>query len=806
MISYRYCHENGFDPECKDERVKSICEGLRTDFNGSEFRLYAVVNDNDGVFLDFRKVVGNHDFVQGLYVGVEDEKFTEAPSYYNNLTYTNATNFAEASFPTKKASIMPAKTDILGKLVDAIAFGEKDKTIAVIVKDEKVADSYLWHISEALPKEYMKRVGYCISNKYVKLNGEAKVKISFITGEMDESRYCSTWNEAYVFDTVKGRDNYEKELEDVSRAIEKLYNKNSLTKDVNKKLLSAIFNKSGYDEESGRIFATKTLCDSINSIDVSFKFLDLYVESPDNLKSSLVDEVNKALDYITKNSYELNKEQVKKLLAFEQSCPNFKDKVESAYFSYAQENMGKIGDGEGRCIEYILKDESGNTFNSFVDAVSIFEDFEKYHQAFKIIANVVVVANKEWDSDARCNALAKAIKFCDINIMHTEVARDSRQNGNGEDVFNYASIFENEDDANLIYAILMISAYRKDVDGAKKALRLKGLMNSITKQQGKAKDIIKRIISIRETMAKAETGDDKSLDVSHNLGSFMLDDSSSLSHAEDWINGTINELSIVDLVEIDSKLGEEPPYIGMIEKVTKRLENEKFFKSQMTTVNDENIVNQIEAIYGKRWAVESNRTDELKKIVSFLDNRRQERLSNEEFKKFRVDFVSDWVKTFSQDDKKTYLDGKDFATAVKEEKSPKDTTRIVEYIDNGYSRIERITQKKKKVKLVPLRTLLFAVIAAVIMVIPPVVQSLILKGASLEPMLEALKSYFEMIYIVVPVGVALIHLLVYNVASKENLKRANRAAVVCGILPVTFFAISFLAFWFLNVDIIAMFN
>jgi len=81
-----------------------------------------------------------------------------------------------------------------------------------------------------------------------------------------------------------------------------------------------------------------------------------------------------------------------------------------------------------------------------------------------------------------------------------------------------------------------------------------------------------------------------------------------------------------------------------------------------------------------------------------------------------------------------------------------------------------------------------------------------LKGASLEPMLEALKSYFEMIYIVVPVGVALIHLLVYNVASKENLKRANRAAVVCGILPVTFFAISFLAFWFLNVDIIAMFN
>ena len=108
--------------------------------------------------------------------------------------------------------------------------------------------------------------------------------------------------------------------------------------------------------------------------------------------------------------------------------------------------------------------------------------------------------------------------------------------------------------------------------------------------------------------------------------------------------------------------------------------------------------------------------------------------------------------------------------------------------------------------MVPLRTLLLALIASVIMIIPPVVQSLLLEGAALGPMLDYLRSYFEMLYLAVPVGVAIIHLLVYNIASKNKLQKANRAAVVCGILPVTFFVISFLAFWFLNIDFVAMFN
>ena len=645
MTSYRYCHENGYQAQCSDENVKSICETLRTTLGVDTFRVYAVVNDAYGTFLESRKV-DDYDFVQGLYVNIDDKQFNKVPSSYKNLEYTNNVNFEKAMFPMPISSMTPAKSNILGKLVDALVFGEKEKTIAIVVKDEKEAYSYLWHISEALPDDYMKRVGYCIAEKYVELHGEAKARISFLTKEMDEYDYRVRCEEAYVFDTINQRDNYGKGLENISLAVEKLYNDRRLIGEHNKKMLSSIFKRSGYDEERGKIFAAKTLYE-INSISISFEFLDLYLEAPNDLKRELASDVSRALSYIKEHIDEVSKEQVSKLLAFKDKCPDYVNNVDKAYLAYAEIKMGNLSSQSDveLCVDIILRDTSGDTLTDFINAVSAFEDFKKYHQAFRIITSVIVRANEEWDSCAYCNAITKAIEFCDIETMNAEIARDYSQRGTGEKVFEYANLFHNEEDENLIYAILMISAYRTNIDNTKKATRIRSLMHAIDRQfprqqQDRSKRIIRKLIKIKEEIVRVVGRlENSALDVSHNIGSFMMDDRSSLSNAVEWISENIRELSLIDLVEIDSELGEEPPYDGMIEKIYEKLKDYKFFMSQMTNITEENQVNKIEAVYEKIWGAAENRTDGMKSIMAFLNNLRQEKFLSKEFKKFRTEFV-----------------------------------------------------------------------------------------------------------------------------------------------------------------------
>lgn len=812
MTSYKYSHDNGYQPMYSNENdniAKSVCEALRVSAGEIDtFSLYAVIDDAYGAFLQSSKQK-KYKFVQGLVCGLDDRQFNLAPAQYEKLDYyENENAFVGAKLPKPRNAFVQGKLSVLHKIIDAIEFAENDKPIVVVVKDEKEAYDCLLHIGRVLPVSYMKHVGYCIAEDYVKINKDvsaagkvvnAKIRISFITNEISDSKYRSLAISAYVFDLVKQRDNYDRDLKDISQAIESVNERGDINNYA--RTFELIFKKDNYNEELGKIRSAQILLGCKNDLETAFKFLELYQDTIAEYKHELSSNVKNSFETIRNSIDSLIWEQIDELVGFKKNCPEYKKDVDGVFLSYMAKKMGKLSNVQVKqCVELILEDGTGDTLSNFISRISVFEGFEKYHQAFKIIVEVVVKSKDLWKSDTSClNAITEAIGFCDIETMHEEVAKDLKQKANGEQIFECAEIFEKEEDRNLIYSILMMSAYRKDIDASKKAVRITGLMSTISKMGLSPNKTIEKITIIREEIADLsgylgfELG---------NISDFMMDDY--LLHSSDWITREIEKIPLSELVESVGKLGGgNSPYEGMIKKIYERLANFEFFKEHMVNITAKDKIHQVEVVYEKIWSDEKNRNEELSKIKNFFENLREEDKSSDKFKKFRSDFVKNWAETFSEKDKKEFLDKKGIAI-FDESENAEGKAKIIEYIDNEYSKFGRIKQPKKKLQFVPFKTLLFVIIASVIMMIPPIVQSIFLEGIAFESIMGYVASYFEVLYVLVPVLVAVIHLLTYKLTTRNNLKRANKAAIACGVLPVVLYVASFLTFWFLNIDILAM--
>lgn len=815
MTSYKYYHDGGYQAECAgeaDKTARSVFEELRTKVNMEVFDLYAVVDGKYGAFLE-SDVKERYQFVQGFFDSLDSKRLNESPIEHCRLDYQNNISFANAKPPAANKTSPKGTLDALAKLVDAIEFGENDKPIVVLVSSDDDARNCLLHLGKVFPTDYMKRVGYCIASKRVKniisipTEGNpltASIKISFVTSELSESEYRSLSERAYVFDIVNKNDNYTKQLEDISLAIERL-NTSANGLATQKDKLGRIFKKDGFNKELAKIFSSKILWGCIDGVDKAFDYLRLYQNAPPEYKNELTNEVSSAITFIRQGAADLTNDQLNELTNFKKACPEHKGAIDEIWFKSAVKNVGKIPEKqEDQYVDFILKDETGEYLNEFISSVSAFTTFERYHQAFRIIAKAVVKIknNPAIDVDVYKAAIESAIEFCDIDKMHESVAKDLTQRANGENVFKCAKIFENEEDRDFVYSILMISAYKRGVEGAERTVRITGMRAAIDDLGLSSQEAIAKIIKIRDTIIDISCRLDESYNVNDNLNNFMLDDQS--HYSEDWVNEKIEELALDVLANLDSKLDALPPYEGMIKKIYKRLANVEFFKKEMANITEKAEIHKVEAVYDKIWRNEKNQNSDFSDIKTFFGNLRREDAASQKFEQFRSIFVKDLIATFSDSDKTKYLN-KNKIAIFDDSKEIDTKTRIIEEVDDGYSKFEKIKQPKKKAEFILPKTILFIIqVAIIVMFIPPFIQSLVMEGLTFEPVMSYVNAYYEHILLAAPIGVAFIHLLAYKLSEKDKSQKADKAATVCGVIPAIIYAVSFLVFWFLNIDIMSM--
>jgi len=398
------------------------------------------------------------------------------------------------------------------------------------------------------------------------------------------------------------------------------------------------------------------------------------------------------------------------------------------------------------------------------------------------------------------------LNMVDVRNIYTIIPVPQR--ANGEDFFSKV-VFEtkNEEVRKIATAILMISAYsvcqNKGIEKNLADIRNIGLKKllDLMKKQGKTdREILEFVVQVRSRMVEISYCIE---DMQINTNLFFYGQK---GIGESEIKRYIGRLPMSECISfyMDVKqyeLSDGCEYTGICEELCKILLDEKTVMREVK--NSRNISQAYTYFFNTLNDQKKKENANIKKYIDSLDKESQ---ISEEFLNYRCDFVSDCYKTLSPKDKRSVYDGEisSFRDIPTEEKKIAAVDETI-YVFGTIRAVSR--RKSKSSDGIGIWAFLMAALSAVVLLIPSFIQTLTLGLESFDGYIECVVDFIRPEFAFIPLGVYLLDVISYfviklvNAVKKTNInetKNANLITLICGILPLLVFVLSFVLFYHLS--------
>ena len=828
MIQYKYFHPSGRyiyrmsidQSDAYYDYHLNLFEKLRLNVSGEGAFAYVVLDDA-AVFVQ-SSISDNHAFVHEIYCA--NGEVAELPhKYIGNLetSIKNAENVPDVL--DSKIKLVASRTvdrayrkrvgdkKLLPKLIDALLF---DIRKVIIMADGNEAVDYLLALSYVLPEKVVRTLGFCIgsdsvSTDDIEVNVESDkcgvAKIDIWAPKMSNFSYNNYAADYYIFDVRSTpRTNYERPASPIAAVIEGFDLTNESEVNSFKSALEGVFSDDGdIDiEELERVSAIYAFRAN-RSFDSAKKILFSNAIDDEYLK-------REALDIVLGNLDELSPSEKNQVLSL--------DFGEDATESVGDEMTRHLAEKESLSAEekqilssLIEKDETGARLSAIYDEKRRMNDFggmvEIFGSGCAILEKVMSRRGFKLDDERVKQLVINLLNMVDVRNIFNAIP--TQQAANGEDFFKKVVLgLKNEEARQTVTAILMASAYSVCGNrGTEKTIAdirnigLRALLD-IMKKSGKTdKENLEFVVHVRSKLIEiSECIEDMKI----NANLFFYGDK---PIGVDAIRRRILHLSMADTLEIYNLVSQREhiegrSFDGMSDELTKRLLDEKFVTKEVKS--NRGVTQAYTDFFNALNQQKKSEHSGIKKYIESLD---REAEISEEFLNYRCDFVSDCYRTLSPKDKRSVYEGeiasfRDIPTEEKKILAVDETIFVF-----GTSRTE-ITRKSTSASSIGIWAFLMSLLSAIVLLIPSFIQSLTLEIGSIEEYIDCVVDFIRPEFMFIPLGVYLMDVISYfvikivNAVKKTNInetKNANLITLICGILPLLVFVLSFALFYHLSI-------
>ncbi len=815
MIQYQYFHtSSGYVPRlsigkdspnfyCNEE----LFERIRKSTPGNSFT-YGTLGTTEFVFVQANQN-NNEVFVKGVLCN----NISELPAKYIDKFETSVADsdrtaevLPEATMPqlgrrVEDLSIAQNLHHIFPKLIDAIVYGEHQKQILIITPDRETAVNYIKVASLLLPMSYVKKIGFCVGmttvhNEKIAVsdsNGNYKeLSIKILAPQLSNFDFDTYAPFYYVFDTVSDRDNYDRKLSVLAQVVDEinLCEKTRVEQFI-ARITKAFDTNGNINKDELERLATMYLFELKRDVPSAKNILTIGVGTDEVQESAFVNAANVLLD--PRNDKQITPAERGVIVHQYTSNENVAKNIEGSLFRHLSISHKTLSAEEKAVLlNMIAKDDSGERLNDVL-AGSLRGDYQAMVDAFTLSMNVLEIAlcAHDWVISDVQKFIRRTAQFFDISNCYRRIP--TNQIANGESIFTPIIYLENSQIKEYAVALLMSSAYFTGTPVECCEMRIKGFKRMLAESSLTSLEKVELILSARNKMLDF-TEEVENLEIEEQFD-FLLN----CEFGNLWMNELVNSFAIEDVIKSD-------------ELIKARTSDRKFYESFATIIRDrllniEYIRRNIRSGYPvldqykqffELLPVDLQGAD-IKQYLSELDH---ESDVSTQYSDYRCGFAFDCFATLSEVNRQKILrqsgEVSSFDALPEESK-----TAVVENTIKVFGTTSKQGKKNKGfTRPFAIWAFCLSVLSGLLLVIPAVIQAATLGSFDFTLIVERTIEFIRPEYMLIPLYVYLLNIFTYCLLKDGNkLKRANIITLLCGILPVVIFDISYLVFYYLGLNI-----
>lgn len=813
MIHYQYRHEgNEYKKRLSVERFdknydyyEAVFEKMRKTFGADSFT-YATLGRNDRIFIQATEnSAGANNFVQGLLFDA-DELNAQPSKYIGKMDKQPSARDAEADvlsegkFPdtgrlAADFSITRNLKHIFGKLADAVLYGKKDERIIIIAENAESTENYIKALGLFLPLEYMKGVGFSVgctslppqNVSVINYDGDTvSVGVKLIAVEAGSLDFNTCASCGYAFDTRAMRDNYGAKLSAFGEAVDGLdLSSSSAVYSFTNRIKRAFDFDGGVDLELLEMLSTLYLFETYyGDFNLARRVLKLrYCDEEQDV--ALIEAVNTVFDRAATNG--VSAEDIalaKRAMGYSETIYYG---VRDKFCNYLVDNFVKRGGEEVNTLVDFLAEETDCSKIDMLIANAQAGDIHTVKVAFGLLGKVFKKAFGSYgDIAGNAELVKRLVDFVDV--------KNFRRAGNDAANVFFDVVFEcyESNVSKYLAAFLMASAYTSGAIATVCDLRFRGLKQMLQRRKQPADEDLDFVNAVCEILVEM-SGKLPELNLESDVGSEFI---YNIPAGRFWMEEYIYKLTLSQTLKLEADTrGSEYPFAKLHQELQKKLLDIDFVQDNIKSGNEEQIDGYLSFFYNLP-VNEQKMAVSLKRYLEQLSN---EKRVNADFVKFRTDFMYGYFGTLSEGEQTDIIKSRTPREVFYGDDLSERETVVEDTVEKTFRKPAKSSKKSfKKSKGILIWAAAFGLISALLLLLPPLVI-----GASVGGVVQRLVSFFEPWYLLIPVYPFAVCIVSYLLCKKgDRIAVAAKMTSLLGVLPVAFYVLSYLLFYFVRVSLV----
>ena len=389
--------------------------------------------------------------------------------------------------------------------------------------------------------------------------------------------------------------------------------------------------------------------------------------------------------------------------------------------------------------------------------------------------------------------LRSAVNAFDIKARFLKIPMEQRPNG--EVFFQEAACAETPQLRTLLAAVLMCSAYYTGVDRPADFCeqRVRGLRREVEKLSLHGLDTIAFLLDVRADML--EMVEEAGLPLEEKDFDFLFN----CKVGKNWVKNVINQLSVSDMlsaeVYVRAHSAERRNYESMYRAILDKLCNPEYIRENFSTSGQTEEGRSLRTRYAEFFEAlpEEQRPEEIAEFLGMLNH---ESDVDDRFARYRYDFAAECCRTMQERDRRQVSD--DGQVHPYEQTPAKVRQQFVERTIETFGTVTaRRRPGPKSFSPIGLWGFFLGMLAMAAMLVPAAVIPAVLGTFDWLHICEKFLEYFLPAFAAIPLGVFAFDVIAYFCFKEGNrVRRANVAALMCGVLPAFFFSVGYILCYF----------